>query len=51
MIVSAKPLPINRRLGDVVIANGGQAIGWMQWMLLGLGGYFFYTAVKRGRML
>lgn len=51
MIVSAKPLPINRRLGDVVIAGGGGAISIMQWALLGLGGYFFWQAVKRGRML
>lgn len=50
MIVPAKPLPIQRRLGDVVIANGNP-IPLMQWLLLGVGGYFFWQAVKRGRML
>lgn len=49
MIVTAKPLPINRRLGDVIVANASDAFSVMQLALFGLGAYFFWNAIKRAQ--
>lgn len=48
MIVSAKKLPINRNLGDVVIANAAP-FSIMQIALYGLGAFWLWTAWKGSR--